>query len=110
MTLRLEVVLLIAACTLVTLLPRVLPLLGARRLRLPPLAVAWLGYVPVAVIAALLAGEILIAAGGRLATPGEPRLLAGVLTLAVAFATRSIMLTVLGGMASYALLSAMLTG
>jgi branched-subunit amino acid transport protein len=109
-TLRPEIVLLIVGCMLVTLLPRVLPLLGARRLRLPPLAIAWLGYVPVAVIAALLAGELLLADGRLPATLADPRLLAGILTLAIAFGSRSIMLTVIGGMAGFAVLSALLAG
>ncbi|MEX1082475.1 MAG: AzlD domain-containing protein [Halofilum sp. (in: g-proteobacteria)] len=110
MILRPEVVLLIAGCMLVTLVPRVLPLLGARRLRLPPLAIAWLGYVPVAVIAALLAGELVLADGRLPATVADPRLLAGMVTLGIAFASRSIMLTVIGGMATFALLSALLAG
>lgn len=108
MTVRLEILLLILGCVAVTLVPRVAPLLAARRLRLPPLAVAWLGYVPVAVIAALLAGEVLLAEGRLPTQLGEPRLLAGMVTLAIAFGSRSIMATVIGGMASYAALQFLL--
>lgn len=108
MSVRLEVLLLILGCMIVTQIPRVLPLLAARRLRLPPIAIAWLGYVPVAVIAALFAGEVVIRDGHLPTTWADPRLFAGLVTLIVAFATRSIMLTVVGGMASYALLAALL--
>lgn len=106
MSVRPEVLLLIVGCMAVTIVPRVLPLLAAHRLRLPPLAVAWLGYVPTAVISALFFKEIVLVDGTLPGTPIEPHLLAGLVSLAIAFATRSIGLTVIGGIAAYAVLKA----
>ena len=48
MSVRPWVLALIVACMAVTILPRVLPLIGAHRIRLPGPVVAWLTYVPVA--------------------------------------------------------------
>lgn len=110
MSVRLEVLLLILGCMAVTIVPRVAPMLAAHRLRLPPAAVHWLGYVPAAVISALFFKEILLVGGTLPQTPFEPHLVAGVLALAIAFASRSIGLTVIGGIAAYAMLNAWLGG
>jgi len=108
MSVRPEVLLLILGCMGVTIVPRVLPMLAAHRLRPPAVVVAWLGYVPTAVISALFFKEILLVDGTLPGTPVEPHLLAGLASLAVAFATRSIGLTVIGGIAAYAVLKAWL--
>lgn len=49
----------------VTYLPRLIPALFLRNKQLHPFVVAWLGYVPVAVLAALLLPTLLIE-GGKL--------------------------------------------
>jgi branched-subunit amino acid transport protein len=100
---RAEVLLLIAACLLVTIIPRVLPLLLAHRLRLPPLAKAWLKCIPAAVISALFFKEIMLA-DGKLALLSAP-FIAGVTALAAAFISRSIALTIVIGVAAFATLS-----
>lgn len=46
---------------LVTYLPRMAPLVILSRLKLPPLLLRWLGFVPVAVLAVLLAKELFVA-------------------------------------------------
>jgi branched-subunit amino acid transport protein len=55
-----EIALLIILMALVTYLPRVLPMLLLSRRTLPRAAVLWLSYVPVAVLAALLAPASLL--------------------------------------------------
>lgn len=87
----------------VTFLPRALPLLGLSRARLPAWAEAGLRYVGVAVIAALLAPE-LAAGWGRAPFGLGPQLAAAVPAAVVAALTRSLALTVLVGIAGYALL------
>lgn len=104
MTLRPEVLWLILACLLVTIVPRVLPMLTVNRLRLPRAVVAWLSYVPAAVIAALFFREILATPAGALRDWLDPYFLAGWATLALAFWTRNIIVTVLAGVALFAAL------
>jgi branched-subunit amino acid transport protein len=101
---RASVLLIIVGCGLVTVLPRVLPLAILSRFELPDPVVRWLGYVPVAVLAALLAQTVLLA-GGRIALP--PENLAGLAILPalfVAIRTRSMLGTVAVGVVAMAVL------
>ena len=84
---------LVLACALVTAVPRVLPLLVLSRLQLPQWLLDWLRYVPVAVLASLLSLELL--------DKGTAGLLAICAALATAAATRSLLGTVLAGVAVY---------
>ena len=80
MTLRIDILLLIIACAAVTIVPRVLPLVLANRLVLPPKVELWLRQIPVAVISALFFREILFGGGIHLA--------AGIAALLTAFVVR----------------------
>ncbi len=103
MDVRPEILALILACAAVTALPRVLPLVLLSKIELPRWLLAWLAYVPVAVLAALLAIEVLIVDSKPLLTAANSSLLAIVPALAVAAATRSLIATVLVGVAAYGL-------
>ena len=96
MDIRPEFLALVLACAAVTAVPRVLPLLVLSRLRLPQWLLDWLSYVPVAVLACLLSLEV--------SGTGTAGLLATVVALAVAAATRSLLGTMLAGVAVYWLL------
>jgi branched-subunit amino acid transport protein len=96
MDIRPEFLALTLACAAVTAAPRVLPLLVLSRLRLPQWLLDWLSYVPVAVLACLLSLEV--------ANAGSAGLPATVVALAVAAATRSLLGTMLAGVAVYWLL------
>ncbi len=97
MEVRPEILALVLGCALVTALPRVLPLVALSRLELPPWLADWLRYVPIAVLAALLA--IGLASTGA---AGPPAIVAA---FAVAAATRSLLGTVIAGVAIYWLLN-----
>jgi branched-subunit amino acid transport protein len=97
MEIRPEFLALVLACALVTAVPRVLPLVALSRLQLSRWLADWLRYVPIAVLAALLAIE-LPAAGAA----GVPAIMAA---FAVAAATRSFLGTVIAGVALYWLLN-----
>jgi len=84
--------------SLVTLLPRILPFIVLRKLRLPAWCMRWLGYIPVAVMAALL-GQSLLVPDGHFAPRGD-ELLAAIPALLAAFFSRSLLATVLTGMAA----------
>jgi branched-subunit amino acid transport protein len=97
MEIRAEFLGLVLACALVTAVPRVLPLVALSRMQLPGWLLDWLRYVPVAVLSALLAIELLSAGAA-----GVPAIAAA---FAVAFMTRSLLGTAVGGVAVFWVLS-----
>lgn len=108
MTIRPAVLLIILGMALVTYLPRMLPLVVLSHVKLPPLVLRWLGYVPVSVLAALLAKELFIGSTGLALPPEHPQLLAALPAFLVAATTRSLMGTVVAGIAAMALLRTVL--
>ena len=88
----------ILGMSLVTFLPRLLPawLLSSRQL--PPLVIAWLRYVPAAVLSALLVPGILMPEGRLDLSATNLYLLAFFPTLLVAWKTRSLFSAVMVGM------------
>ena len=104
MDVRPEILALILACAAVTAVPRVLPLVLLSKIELPRWLLAWLAYVPVAVLAALLAIEVLMVDGKPALSTANHSLLAILPALAVAGLTRSLISTVLLGVAAFALL------
>lgn len=101
MDVRPEILALILACAVVTAVPRVVPLVLLSRIALPRWLLSWLAYVPVAVLTALLAIEVLIVDGKPAVSAANPALLAILPALAVAGLTRSLIGTVLAGLAAY---------
>jgi branched-subunit amino acid transport protein len=93
MDIRAEFLGLVLACAAVTAIPRVLPLVALARVDLPGWLLGWLRYVPVAVLAALLAIELRSAGAA-----GLPAIAAA---FAVAFLTRSLLGTACAGVAVY---------
>lgn len=104
LTVRPALLALFVGMALVTYLPRMLPLVVLSRFRLPPLVLRWLSFVPVSVLAALLAKELLISKEGLALPPAHPQLLAAIPAVLVGALTRSLMGTVLAGIAAMALL------
>lgn len=104
MDVRPELLALILACAAVTVVPRVLPLVLLAKIELPRWLRAWLAYVPVAVLAALLAIEVLVVDGKPALSTANPSLLAIVPALAVAAFTRSLIGTVIAGVGAFWLL------
>jgi branched-subunit amino acid transport protein len=104
MTIRPEVLLLFLGMALVTYVPRMLPIVVLSRFQIPPLLLRWLEFVPAAVLSALLASGLLLD-GSRLALPPVNLApLAALPAFAVAIWTRSLMGTVVVGIAAMALL------
>jgi len=105
MDIRPEFLALVLACAAVTAVPRVLPLVLLAKIELPRWLLAWLAYVPVAVLAALLAIEVLVVEGKPAISTANPALLAIAPALAVAAVTRSLIATVGVGLAAFWLLT-----
>lgn len=88
----------IVASGIVTLLPRVLPLMVLSRFRLPEPVAEWLKHVPVAVMSALIAQSLFLADDKPVQGP-TLEMAAAVIAFWVAVKTRSLLGTVLAGVA-----------
>lgn len=89
---------------LVTYLPRLLPVWFLSSRSLPPLVIAWLRFVPVAVLAALLLPGLLIREGQTDLGFDNLFLWAAIPAMLVAWKTKNFFGTVLTGMGLVALL------
>ncbi|MFO7765490.1 MAG: AzlD domain-containing protein [Pelovirga sp.] len=96
-----EYLFLFAGMGLVTYLPRALPLLYLSHKKMPQWLVDWLGFIPVAVLSALLAPLLFVDSGTDTITLGKLEFLIAIPTLIFALKTRSLGGTVLIGMLLY---------
>lgn len=94
----------VAGMAIVTALPRVLPITFLANRKLPPALMRWLSFVPVSVLAALLAPEVLLRNGELHLAADNFFLLACLPTLLIAWRTRSFFGAVTAGMVTVALL------
>ncbi len=84
------------------------PIAVVSRLRLPEQLMRWLGFVPAAVMGALVAGEVLRPGGEYLLTVRSPYLLAAIPTALVYAVTRSFLGATLAGMLFFVAIRALL--
>lgn len=99
----------IALMSAVTVVPRLLPVWLLAGRTLPPLVVSWLRYVPVAVLAAMLAPSLLLVEGRLDLSWSNLYFWVSLPTFAVAWKTRSLFLTVITGMGGIALVRLLLS-
>lgn len=99
-----RLILIILGSAAVTYLPRFLPLYVLTRLEIPKIVIAWLRYVPVAVLAALIVPGVLTANRAIFISPANTYLMASIPAFLTACKTRNMMLTVTIGMAIVLLL------
>ena len=93
------VLLIIIGSGIVTLLPRVIPLVFLNNVKLKKSVINWLNYIPVAVLSALLAQELLLS-NGQISILNNEKLLAALPTFLVAILTKSLLVTVVVGVIS----------
>jgi branched-subunit amino acid transport protein len=93
----------ILGMNVVTFLPRLLPVLLLSSKRLPPLMVAWLRFVPVAVLAAMLLPSLVVNEARLDFSSSNLFLWAAIPTFLVAWKTRSLFGSVIVGMTIVAL-------
>ena len=91
--------------SLVTYLPRVLPVVILSRMDLPDWFVRWLRYIPVAVLSALLAPSVLMQNGKIAFTLQNKALLTSIPCILIAVKSRNLFLTVSSGIAVMFLLN-----
>src|SRR5689334_24138976 len=94
---------LIAGMALVAFFTRSVFILPGSRLRLPATAERVLRYAPAAAIMAIIVPDLAIVHDTVSISIGNPKLIAGLVAFALAAATRSILLTIVGGMLALAL-------
>lgn len=104
---RAQVLAVVLGMALVTYLPRALPMTVLSRLSLPDWFRRWLSFVPVAVLASLLAPALVMPAGQWQIGTDNLSLLAALPTFAVALRTRSLLPSVLAGLAAMVVLVAL---
>lgn len=80
------------------------------RVGMPPWFVRMLGFVPVVVLAALIAPDLFSVQGAPSLTPFSPRLVAGGVAALLAWRTRSVWLTIALGMATLLVMQRVMTG
>jgi branched-subunit amino acid transport protein len=83
------------------------PIALVSRLELPEPLLRWLGFVPAAVMGALVAGEVLRPGGEYLITPVSPYILAAVPTALIYHYTRSFLGATLSGMVLFVIARAL---
>lgn len=97
MEIRWTILIIIVGSALVTFIPRVLPLMLLSQMELPKWLIRWLKNVPVAVMAALLAQELLLSDNHFSLSENILKLLAAVPAFIIAIFTKSLLGTVLAG-------------
>lgn len=101
MSIRLDVLMVILGLGLVAYLLRFLPFLFLAARPAPTWLARWLDFIPPAILGAILIPTLLTHPATREIGLIQPRFLAALPCLAVAWRTRSMALTVLAGMAAY---------
>jgi len=101
MSIRADVLVVILGLGLVAYLLRFLPFLLLATRPAPTWLARWLDFIPPAILGAILIPTLLTNPATREIGLLQPRFLAALPCLAVAWRTRSMALTVLAGMASY---------
>ncbi|NQX69103.1 AzlD domain-containing protein [Paenibacillus alba] len=104
MEVRWYIVWIIIGTSIVTLIPRVIPLLVLSRIQIPEWAMRWLNYVPIAVMAALVGEELMMQDGKLVSFHNNLELIASIPTFVTAMLTRSLLGTVVVGIISLMLL------
>ncbi len=93
-----EIWLLFIVIGLATFTIRFLPIALAGR-DLPPLLLRALRYVPPAVLSAIFVPDMLIRNGSLDISPGNGRLIAGLLAIVVAYISKNVIITIIVGIA-----------
>jgi len=94
-------IILIAGMVAVTFAARYLPLVMAGRLRLPRVVETALRYVPVAVLTAITVPAVLMPKGTLEVQVGNPYLFGSLAAILVAWLTKRLLPTIVGGMAVF---------
>jgi branched-subunit amino acid transport protein len=95
----------ILGMAVVTYLTRVTPMLALKERSVSPKGKAYLSHVPVAVLTALVAPGLLVSNGSLFISLANREMLAGLVCIAWAFKSKSMLQTILAGAAALAVFS-----
>ncbi|CAN5411623.1 AzlD domain-containing protein [soil metagenome] len=104
MQVRLDILFIILGAGLVTLIPRVLPLMILSKIHLPDWFLSWLSFIPITIMTALLAAELFTQNHHLTLAGNSLELIAIVPSIVVAILFRSLLGTVIAGVLCMALL------
>ncbi len=100
-----QTILIILGMSIVTYIPRALPIIVLSKFKLPDWFLRWLKYIPIAILSALLFPQIMIFEDHVNISLDNKNLLAAIPSLLVAYKTKSLFITVLVGIISMLLLN-----
>ena len=101
MSISFSMLLLMLGCAFVTWVPRVIPFILVRNVKLPDVVLRWLAYIPVCILSALVL-ESLFQKEGSIVTFDWLNLAAFIPTLVIAIWTKSLSKTVIIGVITMA--------
>ena len=101
MTTTVAMVVLIIGCALVTWIPRILPFVLVKNMKLPDVLLRWLAYIPVCILSALVI-EGFFVQEQSIVTLNWLNIVAFIPTLLVALLTKSLSKTVIVGVLTMA--------
>ncbi|MEG0258995.1 MAG: AzlD domain-containing protein [Lysinibacillus sp.] len=97
MTITASMMWLLLGCALVTWLPRVIPFMFVRSVRLPDVVLKWLSFIPICILSALVIENLLDADSKSYVTLDWPVFVTFIPTLIIAILTKSLSITVIAG-------------
>ena len=97
MSINLSILLIILGCAIVTFVPRIIPFLVIRNIKLPKVVVKWLSYIPICIFTALIVDSFIVKDKSSLLSIDWSVLTAIIPTLIIAIWTKSLSVTVLVG-------------
>lgn len=103
MTTTVWMVLVILGCAFVTWMPRILPFIFVKKVKMPDVVLRWLAYIPVCILSALII-EGFFQSDGQWVALDIQNILAFIPTLIIALLTKSLSKTVVAGVVTMAVL------
>lgn len=105
MTTNTHMLILIILCGIVTLLVRIIPFMMISRVHLPDIVIKWLSFIPITLFTALVIDGVIQQTDGAFGyTLNIPYIIAMIPTILLAIFTRSLTITIVGGIIIMALL------
>lgn len=96
MSIDLTILIIILGCAVVTFIPRIIPFIVVRNLKLPVIVTKWLLFIPICIFTALIVDSIIMDGESLLSI--DWKVLAAIIpTLIIALWTKSLSVTVIVG-------------
>ncbi|MBB2481984.1 AzlD domain-containing protein [Bacillus sp. APMAM] len=97
MSINLSILLIILGCAMVTFIPRIIPFIVIRNMKLPKIVVKWLSFIPICIFTALIVDSFISKDQSAFISINWSVLAAIIPTLIIAIWTKSLSVTVIVG-------------